>query len=190
MNNQNIAYNPIKFKSENEARRYFKTHDVEHTISTLYGQIDSLSYQSAFETAISHGMGQRPETPSSFLAGYISNEASRLNDMLRYFRGDSARPGYKWVWDDHGNQGVIQHLDLEGATESHPVFLDYTKDNNLPKTRHKEAFKFWLNANKNPSINNIFALTYKFKMENLIPSGTVLTTIIKNNNVDKVRRKK
>jgi hypothetical protein len=178
MNNYEHSYNPLKFKSEEEARLYFKNNDVESYMSYLGGQVDSLIEQSRLEVPQVMGHGYPAETSSGFTASYISSEITRLNDMLKYFRGDSPRPGYKWVWSNHGNQEVHQHLDLENADHNHPVFIEYISNQKLNEAKIKEVFDFWLDCHKNPTLNKSFKLAYMFKMENLIPDGVKLVKLM------------
>ena len=189
MNNQDYQYKPLKFKSEDDARQYFLTNDVDSHISKLHGEVQSLLDRAVNEVPQCMGHGYPDETISGHLASYIGAEATRLCQIQKYLSGGLPTPGYRWKWNDHGNQDVYEELNLDGATKDHPVFLQYAESNGLNESRHQEAFNFWLKCHKNPSMNNVFKLAYTYKLENLIPDNVKLSDMIKFKK-PKARKKK
>lgn len=184
MNNQNIGYNPISFSSEREARKYCLSSECEAHISSLHGQVASLIDSSRTEVPYVMGHGYPAETESGHLASYIGAEASRLSQMQDYFKGKPARPGFTWVWNSHGNQSVGQTVDLRSPTTDHPVFNDWLEGRKLSKKEKKIKFDFWLSKMTSTktgvgALNDMFALTYHFKLDDLIPKDIKLVDYIK-----------
>ena len=180
MNNQSIAYSPIQFTSKDHAREYCLSKECADHLSSLSGQCGTLWEMSETEPKdFVAGMGQPAETRSGFLASYIHNEIERLGQLRRYFQGQAARPGHKWVYSTHGLHSVHWEIDLVGANESHPVFVEYIEGQKLDKKKKREVFNFWLDCHKNPSLNNMFKLAYKFKLEELIPDNVKLLSMIR-----------
>lgn len=174
MNNFSVLWGYKQFSSKEDARKYCLSEACQENIDYLYGLSYSLSEKGKTELQVCHGHGYPMESVSSMEASYVGNEANRLKELRDYFNNIPARPGYKWIYSDHGLHSVYQVIDLDNATNEHPVFLDYMKSNNVSKNRTTEVFNFWLDAHLNPSINNEFKLTYTFQMENLIPENAKL----------------
>lgn len=178
-NNFGPMWSHTPFKSKEEARKFCLSKKCESEISSLDGLAYSLHEKGLTETPVQHGHGYPLESPSSLEASYISSEANRLRDLRRYFKGNNAKPGYKWVYSTHGLHSVHQEIDLSNVSPKHPVFLEYVKNQKLSKKDHDEAYQVWLRANTEGGMNNAFRMAYHFKMKDLIPDDYSLGPIKK-----------
>lgn len=176
MNNQTWTYKT--FKSKLAARNFCISKKGADHISYLDGMVESLYDRAKTEPWEVHGHGYPAEPASGIEAAYCSNEANRLRDLRKYFKGESAHPGYKWEYDNERHE-VHQQLDLSNVSPTHPVFLEYVKDQNLDIKDYDEAYELWLKCNTEGGVNNLFKLVYSFKMKELIPDNVKLFDLIK-----------
>jgi hypothetical protein len=164
-----VLWNYKQFTSEQDAKEYCLSKECDDAILNLNGLTYSLSEQSKLEIPVPQGHGYPLDTPSGMESSYTSNEASRLTTLRDYFRGVNPNPGYLWKYSTHGLHSVNQVIDTSNLNSVHPVFLDYVKDNNIEDNDIKDAYIIWENYIKNPTMNNLFKVTYWYKIKDLIP---------------------
>lgn len=180
MNNFSVLWDFTKFNSESEAKSFCLSKKCKDHISYLDGLAHSLHETGLTEPKTSQGHGYPVESNSSMEASYVSAEASRLRDLRKYFKGEPARPGYKWIYSTHGLHSVNIELDLKNATSNHPVFLEYIKGQNFKGSKKESEFQYWLKEMSGPTtMNSMFKMAYRYKMVDLFPDGTTLQRITK-----------
>jgi hypothetical protein len=178
MDNNSVTWTYKKFKSKLAARNFCISKKGADHISYLDGMVQSLYDRAKNEKQEVHGHGYPSEAASSIEAAYCSIEADRLRTLRKYFKGEPASLGYKWEYDNDRHE-VHQHIDLTNVSPTHPVFLEYVKEQNLDIKDYDEAYELWLKCNTEGGMNNLFKLAYSFKMKNLIPDKVKLFGLIK-----------
>lgn len=156
-----MIWSYTKFNSKEEAKAFVLSSTFENHLSSL---------NSAAHSLIEQGLDE---------GSYCEQEASRLRELRDYFSGVPPRPGYVWEYSTHGLHSVYQAIDMSNITKRHPVFLEYIAGQSITKREENEAYNIWKKAVTQGGINNLFKMTYHFRMKNLIPDNIKLLKIVR-----------
>lgn len=161
-------YSVLKFKTEQDAREYFKTNDMFAHIDKLESFYNDLLVKSKTEVPQIHGHGYPLETSSGLVACYVKSEIDRLRLLVDYFNNVPPKNGTLWKWVDYGNGYVIQEIDKSCLDKKHPTFIKSVTDNNIPDHYVDDYYTLWQDHVLNPTIGGLFKLVYSYKMKELI----------------------
>jgi hypothetical protein len=109
---------------------------------------------------------------------YSFHNLEQLKQTLLYYQGEPPEEGL--TWEVINPTLVVQVFDKSISPEEHPFYLRAIKENKATQSQKVEFLKVFKRAHYDkPDINSFFALTYFWKLNDLVPDDIKLLDKIK-----------